>query len=522
MLYATFLGGDCMENAEALDVNILGEAFITGKTCSNNFPISAGVFQTARTSGWEIFVTRLNSTGTGAVYSTYIGGNNPDEAYDIAVNCYDEAYIVGYTSSTAYPVVMPAFQAANAGFQDHVLTMLNAGGTALLASTYIGGANLDYYTPGIVLDESSCSADTIIFNGTTHSPDYPATPGTYQPTKINGGTSSDQPVLAKMVFQRDTISLQAIGTTTICEGDSVHLSVSGISGTVSYQWTPLSGISNSSYSNPVVFPSSTTKYYITAQKNCCIYHDSITINVNHIPIANAGNDTTICEGGTATLTATGATGYSWNTGSTAAIISVGPLVQTSYTVTAMNGNCIDEDEVTVYVQGAPVVTAGNSTTIVIGSSVQLTSTPGANNYAWIPSAGLTCTNCANPIVSPTQTTTYYVVVTDANGCTAIDSVIIIVNVDCDEVYVPNAFSPNGDSENDVLFIYANTICVRNFTFSIYNRWGELIFETSDIKKGWDGSFRGDKMNSGVFGYQLTYLSSDDVFVTKSGNITLIK
>jgi gliding motility-associated-like protein len=145
---------------------------------------------------------------------------------------------------------------------------------------------------------------------------------------------------------------------------------------------------------------------------------------------------------------------------------------------------------------------------------------GGTTYSWTPATDLSCSDCANPIANPTSTTTYILVITDANGCSNVDTVIVFVEMDCGEVFVPNVFSPNQDGENDLECVYGR--CIQTILFAIYDRWGEKVFETSDPDACWDGIYKGKLMNTAVFVYYLnaTLLNGEDI--KKQGNITLIR
>jgi gliding motility-associated-like protein len=102
----------------------------------------------------------------------------------------------------------------------------------------------------------------------------------------------------------------------------------------------------------------------------------------------------------------------------------------------------------------------------------------------------------------------------------VDSVTIYVNQDCGEVFVPKAFSPNGDGQNDFECLYGR--CLLNVDFSIYDRWGEKVFEATNISECWDGTYRGQPMNPAVFVYYLNATLLTGETITKKGNITLVK
>ena len=127
---------------------------------------------------------------------------------------------------------------------------------------------------------------------------------------------------------------------------------------------------------------------------------------------------------------------------------------------------------------------------------------------------------ANPKVAPTITTTYYLTKTQCS-ITTTDSVAITVN-DCrePEIFVPSAFSPNGDNQNDILFVRSNKP-VESLEFNVYDRIGELVFSTTNINEGWDGTFNNQKMNSGVFFY-FVKASIDGKEYFDKGDVTLIR
>nr|MBA3706100.1 gliding motility-associated C-terminal domain-containing protein [Bacteroidota bacterium] len=139
---------------------------------------------------------------------------------------------------------------------------------------------------------------------------------------------------------------------------------------------------------------------------------------------------------------------------------------------------------------------------------------------WTPTLGLNCSTCTNPIAGPSQTTQYCVTVSNTNGCTDNACVTVTVDVHCGEVFVPNAFSPNNDGENELECVYGK--CIQKMTFIIFDRWGEKVFETSDVKQCWDGSYKGNIMNTAVFVYYLkaTLITGEEIM--KKGNISLVR
>ncbi len=253
---------------------------------------------------------------------------------------------------------------------------------------------------------------------------------------------------------------------------------------------------------------------------------SATANINSIagPTVSIQSTANTCKGkadGSITIITTG-TGdtYTWNNGLSGLTIS--GLDTGSYSVTVTdNTGCTAITSAGITLFSDPLVTAGTNKTIIEGATAQLTASGGIT-YLWSPSATLSDSAIVNPIASPSKTTNYTVTVSDAHSCTAQDSVLIkVINCDSLSIFIPNAFSPNGDGQNDLFYIRGAN-CVIQMRLSIYNRWGELMFETTDQAVGWDGNYKGKPMNTGVFAYYLTATLSNEQKVSRRGNITLLR
>jgi hypothetical protein len=182
LIYSTYIGGSNSDYGDAIAIDGSGNAYITGWTNSTDYDIIPGAFQTTIGGSGDVFVTKLNSTGTGLIYSTYIGGNNYDVGNAIAIDGSGNAYITGYTLSTNYDIIPGAFQTNYAGNSDVFVTKLNSTGTGLIYSTYIGGSN-DDIGYAIAIDSSGNAYIT----GATISTDYDITLGAFQ-TTYGGGT----------------------------------------------------------------------------------------------------------------------------------------------------------------------------------------------------------------------------------------------------------------------------------------------------------------------------------------------
>ncbi|WP_309495676.1 SBBP repeat-containing protein [Mechercharimyces sp. CAU 1602] len=184
LIYSTYLGGTENNQGDGIAVDAFNNAYVTGFTTSSNFPVTSGAFQTLNAGTADAFVTKLNPTGSSLVYSTFLGGSSSDSGFAITVNTDNNAYIVGATSSSDFPVTTGSFQTMFGGDRDAFVTKLNPPGSALVYSTFVGGSAPDAGF-GIALDDGNNAYIT----GTTESTDFPTTTGAFQ-TVLRGTDSA--------------------------------------------------------------------------------------------------------------------------------------------------------------------------------------------------------------------------------------------------------------------------------------------------------------------------------------------
>lgn len=189
LIYSTYLGGTGNDFGLGIAVDSTGDVYVTGGTQSADFPTTAGAFQTALAGSTDVFVTKLNDTGSALIYSTYLGGSSSNSGLGIAVDSTSDAYVTGGTQSADFPTTAGAFQTAIAGNTDAFVTKLNDTGTALSYSTYLGGSG-DDRGEGVAIDHTGNAYVT----GVTRSPDFPTTPDAFQ-TTFNG---SDDAFVTKL------------------------------------------------------------------------------------------------------------------------------------------------------------------------------------------------------------------------------------------------------------------------------------------------------------------------------------
>ncbi len=319
-----------------------------------------------------------------------------------------EVFNNGCSDTDEVVVFVNDIPTANAG--DDVV--LNEGESTLLTAT---GGDSYLWSTGATTSSITVSPDS----DTT----YTVT------VTLNGCESTDQVT----VFINASVNADAGEDVIICLGSSTILTATGGS---SYQWN--TGETTQSIE---VSPEMTTTYSVevfnAAENNSDI--DEVEVVVNDIPTANAGDDTEICQGSTATLTAEGGSSYQWNTGETTQSIEVSPDTTTTYSVEVFNNGCSDTDEIEVVVNETPTPNAGSDLTITEGETVVITAT-GGESYIW--NTGETTPSIS---VSPLTTTEYSVEVI-INNCGATDVVIVFV----DELSI------NADAGDDVTICQGDT------------------------------------------------------------------
>lgn len=319
-----------------------------------------------------------------------------------------------------------------------------------------------------------------------------------------------------------TLSSQSNVTCNGSANGSATVSANGGTSPYTYSWSPsggtnasATGLSGGTYTVTITDAGGcTSTVTVTITEPAAL---GVTLNGTNASCGfNNGSVTSSVTGGTTTYT------YSWQPGG-ATSSSVSGLGAGTYTCTVTDANgCTTVSTVTLTSSTGLNVTISNDTTISAGQNVQLNAGTGVS-YSWSPSSGLSCTTCPNPVANPTATTTYTVIVTDANGCTGLATVTISVLNQCGDngtLFVPDAFSPNGDLANDFLFVRGPGIS--EFYFAVYDRWGEKVFESTDQTIGWDGMYKGKACDPAVFVYYLKAICYTGTEIIQKGNVTLFR
>lgn len=311
-----------------------------------------------------------------------------------------------------------------------------------------------------------------------------------------------------------------VNSASVCSGSSAILNATGAT---NYTWSPSTTLNNANSASVIATPTANTIYTIIGASGMCTGTTTANVSYNTTPTV-AVTSGSICSGNSITLVASGAPSYSWSSGETTSSISVSPNSSINYTVTGINNGCINVATSQVTVEPTPTLTVSPDVIIIGGTTTTLSASGTGSTYNWFPPSGLSCTNCISPIASPTITT-QYCVSTTLNNCSNTACVLVEVEPPCysnTDYSTATAFTPNGDGINDSFCLQGWQDCTTSFYITIYNRWGEKVFETDDVTFCWDGTFLGQPLDAAVFVF---YIKADIIKVgevTKKGNITLIK
>jgi gliding motility-associated-like protein len=323
---------------------------------------------------------------------------------------------------------------------------------------------------------------------------------------VTGNNCTGADSVTVVVNNLPTVTIE--GKTELCPDSRVTLTANS-NNIDSLRWNNGSSNSSITVSNP-------GDYSVIVYANGCSASASISVIATITPVKpNLGSDTAYCGNFSRILT-TGNQNTIWSNNSTGAQITV---TESGTYIATISNNCgTVADTITIVQNNAPKVNLGNDTAIC-DNSIVLNAPEELKFYQW-------STGAQNPTIEIKEAGIYWLKVTSLNGCTASDTIVITSNCHND-LWIPNAFSPNKDGVNDVFMVRGNAATTTIEKFVIYNRWGNKVFDASDIlpndaAAGWDGTYKGEIAPVEVYGYQVVAKFKDGSKKTLKGNVTLLK
>jgi gliding motility-associated-like protein len=559
---SAFLVDDCKN----IYVSGWGGKIVPPVTSTTGMPLTADAIQPT-TDGHNFYLIVLSADASSLIYATYFGGANSWEHVDGGTSRFDKKGIIyqsvcaGCGGNDDFPVTPGSWP-----YTSPIYSPLTPGvpstGINMNSNCNNGTFKFDFQVPPVDADFSidtaaGCAPFSVTFSnqssafgtylwnfggGDTTSVIYNPThvfptPGTYMVSLIlynNACKISDTAFTFITVYPGVTADFGLASTPC---SNTITLTDSSFATPATWQWDFGDGSTsvsqNPSYTYPVAGNYIVT--LITTTINGC--SDTTDLTFDNSGGTSISSDVTICEGGTASLTATGGFAYNWTpssglNNSTIANPSASPASTTTYsvaisTVNPMGDTCIVTLSTTVTVIDPalfPISATADNDSIFAGSSTVIHAiTDTTLTILWSPATGLSNPNSFNPTASPTTTITYTLTVIDSSGCPKTATVTIyVLSMQCDpaDVFVPNTFTPNSDGQNDILYVRGNMIS--ELYFAVYNRWGEMVFETTDQNVGWDGIYKGMKADPAVFAWYLRAKCYNGNELKKQGNTTLIR
>lgn len=381
---------------------------------------------------------------------------------------------------------------------------------------HVNGTGVFTWTPTTNMLNPN-SADPLVF---------PKDTTVYKVTLNDNGCINTDSVKVNVL---DSITV-SLADTTICRTDSFRLQP--VSYGLQYNWSPATGLSDVTIKNPMARPLSDITYQVVAHLGKCQASTSARIKVVPYPLARVFPDTSICYGSTITLRGSiVGSSFIWSPPNSLAYANTltpvaGPQQTTAYVLAAYDTlGCPKPGYDTALIKVIPPVQAfaGNDTIVVTGQPLQLNAT-GGSYYYWTPPIDLNNRSVANPIAvfdASLDSITYVVRAFTPEGCYGDDSIKIKIFRPNPEVYVPSGFTPNSDGRNDVLRPIAPGIKQLKY-FRVFNRWGQLLFSTSETGKGWDGTYEGKPQPSGTYVYMLEAIDYLGKVIVRKGTSVLIR
>jgi gliding motility-associated-like protein len=558
IIWSSFLGGSLDDAAYSIELDTLDNPYVAGGTTSLNFPVTLGVLDTTNQGGRsDGFISYLDKSGSNNIYSTYYGTASYDQVYFVGLDRSNNVYVFGQADSTG---VYGGRYIKNAGFYQsnsgQFISKISPELDSVIWSTVFGnGSGRPNISPTAFLvdlcnkiylsgwggtpenDEFLDAFDGYIpwysFNMLTTLGPNPVT-DYYQSTTDNRDfylfvLESDASAVNYASFFGGNQSAEHVdgGTSRFDRKGKIYQAMcAGCLGNSDMPLKPPYGITE--------LPSLNNSY------NCNIGVFKMDFR---LPVVVADFEAqNACNGDTVQFTnksqVRSATIYKWDFGDGNTSNIKNP--KHTYTkggnynvrlILIDNATCNLADTIvkTIYISNIgniSISATADQYTIYKGKSTTLHANPGSGyGYTWSPAGSLNNASSPNPLAYPDTTTTYTLFLSDPilAQCRLADTVTInVIDIVCKEphIFVPDAFTPNDDKNNDILYVRGSNI--QEIYFAVYNRWGEKVFETKDKNIGWDGTYNGMKADPAVFDFYLEVTCVDDQKFFKKGNVTLIR
>ena len=540
-LASTYVGSSQYDQVYFVQFDSDDNVYVLGQTTGNIPTIPTSAYSNPNSGQ---FIQKFSNDLSTILVSTTVGTGSGEVDISptafLVSNC-GQIYLSGWggstnnsngnaTSSTTnnLPITNDAFQPDTDG-HDFYLMVLGQDATELIYATFFGGGISHEHVDG---GTSRFDKNGVVYQavcaGCGNHDDFPTTPGAWSatnPASCNLG-----------VFKFDLNQVLSVPELEVLLGTCTYpIEVqffNNSSGANTFIWQYGDGSTANVFEESHLYtePGEYEVVLVAIDSLGCLNPDTgiVTFEIPFPPEITVSGSDTVCSEESVFLEVEGEgiVDYVWRPSETLDDpTSTGPVAipieTTTYTVVGTDSaGCQVEEQVTIYVSVPPNIDAGINAYLEPGRPAQLlTDVPIGTSVLWSPPEGLSCTACPDPIANPEETTTYYVQITDHLGCVNIDSVIVYTYP---TLYVPNAFTPGPNTQNPLFHVYGSGIA--DFEISIFNRWGQLVYESEEIEEGWDGTVNGRPAQQDVYVWKVVYTTDvkPGSIQNEFGHVTLLR
>lgn len=318
-----------------------------------------------------------------------------------------------------------------------------------------------------------------------------------------------------------TISVQAAPIVNItssegsvlCESQFTTLTANVNNNNAQIAWSTGSNASS-------IVASTAGTYDVTVSLNNCVANASFDLEVSPTPQVSIVGDTEVCPNTAVTLVANGASEYIWITGETGPSITIVINEPNVISVQGNTGNCYSGATITIWTLEGPELEVGPAVTAAFGEDVNISASTDGAFLSWLPESLVECDTCASTSVNTENSIELYATAIGSNGCLSSDTLLVLIGNSCNQIFIPNAFTPDNSQTNDALCIVSD--CIDQMTWSIYDRWGQMVFSTNDPGACWNGGLGGYYVPDGVYNWILTGTDVNGDTIDRKGHVVVIR
>lgn len=564
--HATVFGngsGQINISPSAFLVDYCGNIYVSGwganllqSTPLSGMPTTSDAFQPNPQDGFDFYLTVFNRDFSQQIYGTYMGSMSSREHVDGGTSRFDKNGIVyqsvcgGCGGYSDFPTTQGAWSNTNLSYNcnniifkfDFQITPHAQFTTDLVhgcAPLTVNFINSSTTNESYQWDFGNNELDSTTFNPTKTF----NTPGDYDVYLYVSDSVCMLVDTAHTVIHVDNpLTLEVQDIVTLCQSIPLTITPNSNGTATTWQWSSNNQFTDLLNTNPSdsvlhITPVEDGYYYLKIKNGDCEKIDSVKVEFQGTGVYLSGPEH-LCNGENVTYTVTNDNlnfimSYQWLPASeiissTSTTVTVSPDTSMYIHVIATSTDgCVVQDSIWVEIQHYPsetVTASASPTQLFSGQTTILTAQPAGLNYQWLPSENLTSPQSQITDAKVSQTTTFTVQANlPGNQCYKTDTVIIFVNnYVCDHpfIYLPNAFTPNGDGDNDIL--YVRSAVTTDMLLRVFDRWGEMVFETQNQHEGWNGIFKGKPCDPDVYDYYLKVTCLNNETKIIKGNVTLIR